>query len=69
MKNMDMQLTAAITLEDEWYVARCLEVDVVTQGHTLDEAKANLADAVALAIADDDVEVGPTPLIVTIDVE
>ena len=63
-----MQLTAAITLEDEWYVARCLEVDVVTQGHTIDEAEANLADAVALAIADDDVEVGPTPLIVTIDV-
>ena len=63
-----MQLTAAITLEDEWYVARCLEVDVVTQGHTLEEAKANLADAVALALADDDLEVGPTPLIVTIDV-
>ena len=64
-----MQLTAAISLEDEWYVARCLEVDVVTQGHSVEEAKANLADAVALVLADDDVEVGPTPLIVTIDVD
>jgi predicted RNase H-like HicB family nuclease len=63
-----MHLTAAITEEDEWYVARCLEVDVVSQGRTLEEAKANLADAVALALADDDIEVGPTPLIVTIDV-
>ena len=63
-----MQLTAAITEEDEWFVARCLEVDVVSQGHTLEEAKANLADAVALALAGDDLDVGPTPLIVTIDV-
>jgi predicted RNase H-like HicB family nuclease len=63
-----MQLTAAITQEDEWFVARCLEVDVVSQGHSLEEAKANLADAVALALADDDLDVGPTPLIVTIDV-
>lgn len=63
-----MILTAAVTLEGDWYVARCLEVDVVSQGHTLEEATANLADAVALAIADDDLDVGPTPLIVTIDV-
>jgi predicted RNase H-like HicB family nuclease len=63
-----MQLTAAITQEAEWFVARCLEVDVVSQGHSLEEAKANLADAVALALADDDLDVGPTPLIVTIDV-
>ncbi|HEV8339718.1 MAG TPA: type II toxin-antitoxin system HicB family antitoxin [bacterium] len=30
------------------YVAECLEVAVVTQGHTLDELLANLREALAL---------------------
>ena len=40
-------LTAAVHREEDWYVARCLEVDVASQGHTIDEALANLAEAVA----------------------
>jgi hypothetical protein len=34
--------------EEDWYVAQCLEVDVASQGHTIDEALANLAEAVGL---------------------
>jgi predicted RNase H-like HicB family nuclease len=34
--------------EDDWYIAQCLEVDVASQGHTIDEALANLAEAVEL---------------------
>ena len=41
-------LTAALHREDDWYVAQCLEVDVASQGHTIDEALANLAEAVQL---------------------
>ena len=37
-------LTAAVHREEDWYVAQCLEVDVASQGHTIDEALANLAE-------------------------
>jgi predicted RNase H-like HicB family nuclease len=41
-------LTAAMHREDDWYIAKCLEVDVASQGHTINEALANLAEAVEL---------------------
>ena len=40
--------TAAVHREEDWYVAQCLEVDVASQGRTIDEALANLAEAVAV---------------------
>jgi predicted RNase H-like HicB family nuclease len=39
-------MTAALHREEEWHIAQCLEVDVASQGHTIDEALANLAEAV-----------------------
>lgn len=39
---------AVVTRSGGWYVAECLEVAVVTQGHTLDELVANLGEAVGL---------------------
>lgn len=47
-----MRLTAAITKEDEWYVARCLEVEVASQGKTMEEALANLHEALELYFED-----------------
>ena len=38
-----MRLTAAITRDDSWWVARCLEVEVASQGESFDGARANLA--------------------------
>jgi predicted RNase H-like HicB family nuclease len=38
--------TAAVHQEDEWYVARCLELEVASQGETLEGALANLREAV-----------------------
>lgn len=46
------RFTAAITREDDWYLARCLEVDVVAQGTSLERALVNLVEAVALALDD-----------------
>ncbi len=37
-----MQLTAAVTSEPPFYVARCLEVEVTSQGGSVEEALANL---------------------------
>jgi len=39
---------AVVTRSRGWYVAECLEVAVVTQGHTLDELVTNLREAVGL---------------------
>ncbi|GAA2698036.1 MULTISPECIES: type II toxin-antitoxin system HicB family antitoxin [Actinosynnema] len=43
-----LTLTAAVHQEEEWHVAQCLEVDVASQGLTVAEALANLAEAVEL---------------------
>jgi predicted RNase H-like HicB family nuclease len=39
---------AVISKEEKWYVAHCVELGVVSQGKTIEEAKANLQEAVEL---------------------
>ena len=41
-------LTAVIHQEDDLYVAECPEVGTVSQGHTIEEAIANLKEATEL---------------------
>ncbi len=43
-----MQLATAITQEGEWFVARCLEIEVTSQGASSGEALANLTEAIEL---------------------
>lgn len=48
-------IKSVVRLGDELgYVAECMEIPVVTQGPTLDEAVANLREAVALYLEDED---------------
>ena len=47
-----MRFTAAITRDDGWYVARCLEVEVTSQGKSVEEARANLKEALELFFED-----------------
>ena len=59
-------LTAAVHREEDWYVAQCLEVDVASQGRTIDEALASLAEAVGLYLdeVDDPARyISSTPLV------
>jgi len=48
MSAKSFQLTAVIEREDDWFVATCPEVDVVSQGKTIEQARANLLEAVEL---------------------
>ena len=48
-----MELTAAITHEAPWYVARCLDVEVASQGESAEEALANLEEALELYFEDE----------------
>jgi predicted RNase H-like HicB family nuclease len=47
-----MRLTAAVMHEAPWYVARCLEVEVASQGGTVEEALENLKEALELYFED-----------------
>lgn len=51
---MSHVFTAAVHQEEDWYVAQCLEIDVASQGANLDEALANLAEAVELHLEEVD---------------
>jgi predicted RNase H-like HicB family nuclease len=44
------KFTAVITKEAKWYVAHCMELGVVSQGKTIEEAQRNLREAVELYI-------------------
>ncbi len=44
----EMQFTAVVWQEDDWFVAQALEVDIASQGPTPDAALANLGEALEL---------------------
>jgi predicted RNase H-like HicB family nuclease len=44
------QFTGIIEREGDWYVALCPELDVASQGKTVEEARDNLAEAIELFI-------------------
>ena len=44
--------TAVINKEGKWFVARSVELGVVSQGKTIEEAKKNLQEAVELYLED-----------------
>ncbi len=49
----EVELTAAITREGPWFVARCLEVEVASQGRSAEESLANLQEALELYFEDE----------------
>jgi predicted RNase H-like HicB family nuclease len=64
-----MRFTAAITHEAPWYVARCLEVEVASQGASANEALANLKEALELYFEDEPLPAGvERPLIATVEI-
>lgn len=42
------QFTAILERDEDWYVALCPELDIASQGETLEEARNNLAEAIEL---------------------
>jgi len=66
-------IKAYIWQGEEYYVAECMDISVVTQGKTLDEVVKNLQEAVALHLEGEDLaEMGfaPNPgMLLTIELE
>lgn len=47
-----MRFTAVVTREGQWFVARCLEIEVAGQGEAVESALANLREALELKLED-----------------
>ena len=62
-----MELTAIIKKGEKQYVALCPELDVTSQGHTVEEALGNLKEAAELYVEEMGLpeEVGGEPMIIT----
>ena len=59
-----VKLTASVTHEGDWYVAQCLEVDVVSQGENVETSLANLREALELYFEDEPPMDQPEPPII-----
>ena len=58
-----MDFTAILEREEDMYVAKCPEVGTVSQGHTIDEAIANLKEATELYLEEFPTEKRLKPII------
>ena len=47
-----LTLTADIYLQDGWYISRCAELGIGSQGETIDHAREMLIEAVELSLDD-----------------
>jgi predicted RNase H-like HicB family nuclease len=65
----DVQFTAAITHEGDWLVARCLQVEVTSQGETVESSLANLREALELYFDDEPVPADiQSPIIAPVEI-
>lgn len=49
---MTLKFTSIYNKEDKWYVAFCPELNITTQGESLEEAQKNLQEAIELYLED-----------------
>ena len=64
-----LRLTATVVADGDWFVARCVEVEVASQGRTIEEALANLREALELYFEDEPApEALPEPIVAPIEV-
>lgn len=68
-RGIPLRLTAAVSHEPPFFVARCLEVEVASQGETEKEALKNLREALELYFEGSEASREVTPLrIVPLDI-
>ena len=63
-----MQVTAVLTAEDDGFVSYNPETGVASQGDTIEEALANLKEAVELYLEDQPLPMGRPPLVTSITI-
>ena len=73
MAQLQHTIKAFIRKGGDWYVAECKEINVVTQGKTIDQTISNLQEAAALHLEGENLEefgLAPNPtLLITMELE
>ena len=67
---MKVRVSAVIHREGKWFVAWCPELDVASQGQSVEESLANLREALELRLEDEGLQLPEEPfLLTTVEVE
>ena len=61
---MSIKYNVIIQKEDNWYVAKCLDKNITSQGKTIEQAMKNLKEALELYMQDEE-PVKPKEIFVT----
>ncbi|MGQ9722812.1 MAG: type II toxin-antitoxin system HicB family antitoxin [Candidatus Jordarchaeum sp.] len=67
-----LQFSAVITKEEKFYVAPCPELDIASQGGSIEEAIRNLKEAISLYLEDEDAKIpkmDTRPLVTIVEVD
>ena len=62
---MSEQVTVVIQKEEKWYVAKCIENSVASQGKTIEESLINLREALELYYEDTPFDADNFPTLIT----
>lgn len=62
---MSIKITVIVQKEENWYVAKCLENSVASQGKNVEEALNNLREAVELYYEDEKPDIISTQVFLT----
>lgn len=60
-----LKFSAIVYKEDDWDVSWCPDIDIASQGKTVEENVANLKEAVELYLEDEDVSLPQTTSFIT----
>lgn len=62
---MSLKITVIVQKEENWYVAKCLENSVASQGKTIEESLNNLKEAIVLYYEDEQPEIEERQVLLT----
>lgn len=65
---MSIKYNVIIQKEDDWYVAKCIDNNVASQGKSVEEALANLKEAIELYYEDEEPVIPKQLLVTTLEV-
>lgn len=65
---MKINYNVIVQKEEKWYVAKCLDNNVASQGKTIEEALNNLKEALELYAQSEDAELPKQMIITTLEV-
>jgi len=65
---MTIKFNVIVQKEEKWYVAKCLDNSIASQGKTIEEALENLKEALELYAQSEEAELPKQMLITTLEV-